>query len=96
MKRPTSLLAIALRVVACGTILEKNAWADCDPAAKVGESVSERVDKIRKYLAQDAKTIPQSGEPIKLAQWVNWVNWNNWPNWGNWNNWNNWMNWVKW
>jgi hypothetical protein len=98
MKGPTSILGVALRVLACGTLIGENTLADVHPDATCNQSLMERVGKIRECLVRDTDMTSQKIGSMWLAQipWPNWGNWNNWPNWNNWANWNNWLNWVKW
>jgi len=93
MNKPTSILAIAVQIVACASMLPKSASLSVETRTVPRMSLSERAAKIRQILSQNLSGVADD-KGIKLAQW--WNNWGNWPNWGNWNNWNNWLNWSKW
>jgi len=96
MKKPISLLAVVLQVIASVGIQQNKALATDGQGEGISKTIPDRVAKVRQFLAENRAAAPIGDDGVKLAQWVNWNNWGNWPNWGNWNNWTNWLNWVKW
>jgi hypothetical protein len=96
MKKPISLLAVVLQVVASVGIQQSKASTTDGRGDGISRTIPDRVARVRQCLAENRAAATIGDDRIKPFQWVNWNNWGNWPNWGNWNNWNNWLNWVKW
>lgn len=88
MKRPSSVLAVALQIAAWTSAVQKDGVACPESAAPL--TVAKRVARVREMLADRTKEINNGTDSLQLAQWANW------PNWGNWNNWHNWNNWADW
>ena len=86
----TGASTIVLATTILGAIPAGADVADSNP----GDSLKQRVEKVRPQ-AQDANANLQQGDSkIQLAWWRNWRNggWRGWgwPNWHNWHNWGNW------
>jgi rSAM-associated Gly-rich repeat protein len=91
MKKTSSLLAAALQLLACASLIPNSSSAKVDTTDSSQATISERVARVRTAMAEQTK--PASDEStIQLTGWGNWHNWHNgWRKWGNgWRKWGNW------
>jgi rSAM-associated Gly-rich repeat protein len=98
MKKSSSLLAAALQLLACASLMPNTGSAKVDTTDSSQATISERVARLRTAMVEQTK---QDSEPGG-AQLTGWGNWHNgWRNWGNgWHKggWGKWGKggWKKW
>ena len=80
MKKSSSLLAAALQLLACASLIPTSGSAKVDPTNPPQSTISKRVARVRSAMVEQTKQdTEQSG-----AQLTGWGNWHNgWRNWGN-------------
>jgi hypothetical protein len=98
MKKSSSLLAAALQLLACASLMPNTGSAKVDTTDSSQATISERVARLRTAMVEQTK---QDSEPGG-AQLTGWGNWHNgWRNWGNgwrkggWGKWGK-GGWKKW
>ena len=106
MKKSSSLLAAALQLLACASLIPNSSSGKVDPTTSSRATISERVARVRDAMVEQTKQDTEQGG----AQLTGWGNWHNgWRNWGNgwrkggWGNgggggWGKWAKggWKKW
>jgi len=92
MKKSSSLLAAALQLLACASLIPNSGSAKVDTTDSSQATISERVARIRTAMIEQTKPVTDDSS-IHLTGWGNWHN--GWRNWGNgWRKWGN--GWRKW
>ena len=92
MKKSSSLLAAALQLLACASLIPNTGSAKVDTTDSSQATISERVARIRTAMVEQTKPVTDDSS-IHLTGWGNWHN--GWRNWGNgWRKWGN--GWRKW
>jgi rSAM-associated Gly-rich repeat protein len=92
MKKSSSLLAAALQLLACASLIPNSGSAKVDTTDSSQATISERVARIRTAMVEQTKPVTDDSS-IHLTGWGNWHN--GWRNWGNgWRKWGN--GWRKW
>jgi rSAM-associated Gly-rich repeat protein len=92
MKKSSSLLAAALQLLACASLIPNSSSAKVDPTDSSQATISERVARVRDAMVEQTKPVTDDSS-IHLTGWGNWHN--GWRNWGNgWRKWGN--GWRKW
>jgi rSAM-associated Gly-rich repeat protein len=98
MKKPSSLLAAVLQLLACASLLPDNSSAKVATPDSSQATISERVARVRTAMVEQTKQDADQGS----AQLTGWGNWHNgWRNWGNgwrkggWGKWGK-GGWRKW
>ena len=92
MKKSSSLLAAALQLLACASLIPNTGSAKVDTADSSQATISERVARVRTAMVEQTKPVTDDSS-IHLTGWGNWHN--GWRNWGNgWRKWGN--GWRKW
>ena len=93
MPKQTSILAVALQMLAAASLLPKTVSAAPEEPLTSKASISQRVAKVRQSMMDkvDGVTLGEKGTNVS---WYNyWGKWHNWHNWHNgWRNWHNWRN----
>lgn len=80
MKKSSSLLAAALQLLACASLIPNSGSAKVDPTNSFQATISERVARVRSAMVEQTKKDTEQGG----AQLTGWGNWHNgWRNWGN-------------
>jgi len=92
MKKSSSLLAAALQLLACASLIPNTGSAKVDTTDSSQATISERVARVRTAMVEQTKPVTDESS-IHLTGWGNWHN--GWRNWGNgWRKWGN--GWRKW
>jgi rSAM-associated Gly-rich repeat protein len=92
MKKSSSLLAAALQLLACASLIPNTGSAKVDTTDSSQATISERVARVRTAMVEQTKPVTDDSS-IHLTGWGNWHN--GWRNWGNgWRKWGN--GWRKW
>ena len=92
MKKSSSLLAAALQLLACASLMPNSSSAKVDTADSSQATISERAARVRTAMVEQTKAVTDDSS-IHLTGWGNWHN--GWRNWGNgWRKWGN--GWRKW
>jgi rSAM-associated Gly-rich repeat protein len=97
MKKSSSLLAAALQLLACASLMPNTGSAKVDTTDSAQATISERIARVRTAMVEQTKPVTDDSN-IHLTGWGNWHNgWRNWGNgwrkWGNgWRKWHNWGN----
>jgi rSAM-associated Gly-rich repeat protein len=92
MKKSSSLLAAALQLLACASLIPNSGSAKVDTTDSSQATISERVARVRTAMVEQTKPVTDDSS-IHLTGWGNWHN--GWRNWGNgWRKWGN--GWRKW
>jgi rSAM-associated Gly-rich repeat protein len=92
MKKSSSLLAAALQLLACASLVPNSTSAKVDTTDSSQATISERVARVRTAMVEQTKPVADESN-IHLTGWGNWHN--GWRNWGNgWRKWGN--GWHKW
>jgi rSAM-associated Gly-rich repeat protein len=92
MKKSSSLLAAALQLLACASLMPNTGSAKVDTTDSSQATISERVARVRTAMVEQTKPVTDDSS-IHLTGWGNWHN--GWRNWGNgWRKWGN--GWRKW
>ena len=92
MKKSSSLLAAALQLLACASLIPNTGSAKVDTTDSSQATISERVARVRTAMVEQTKPVKDDSS-IHLTGWGNWHN--GWRNWGNgWRKWGN--GWRKW
>jgi rSAM-associated Gly-rich repeat protein len=92
MKKSSSLLAAALQLLACASLIPNSGSAKVVTTDSSQATISERVARVRTAMVEQTKPVTDDSS-IHLTGWGNWHN--GWRNWGNgWRKWGN--GWRKW
>jgi hypothetical protein len=92
MKKSSSLLATALQLLACASLLPTSSSAKVDTTDSSQATIAERIARVRTAMVEQTKPATDESS-IQLTGWGNWHNgWRNWRN--GWRNWGN--GWHKW
>jgi rSAM-associated Gly-rich repeat protein len=92
MKKSSSLLAAALQLLACASLIPNSGSAKVDTTDSSQATISERIARVRTAMVEQTKPVTDDSS-IHLTGWGNWHN--GWRNWGNgWRKWGN--GWRKW
>jgi hypothetical protein len=79
--------------------------AEAAIASDAPESLRDRVESVRKFVAQTETAASLTDSPQEYQRrWLDWYNrprWSNWSDWRNrprnrWDKWSNWYNWRRW
>jgi hypothetical protein len=79
--------------------------AEAAIASDAPESLRDRVESVRKFVAQTETAASLTDSPQEYQRrWLDWYNrprWSNWSDWRNrprnrWDKWSNWYNWPRW
>ncbi|MBV8273981.1 MAG: rSAM-associated Gly-rich repeat protein [Verrucomicrobia bacterium] len=92
MKKSSSLVAAALQLLACASLIPNSGSAKVATTDSSQATISERIARVRTAMVEQTKPVTDEGS-IHLTGWGNWHN--GWRNWGNgWRKWGN--GWRKW
>jgi rSAM-associated Gly-rich repeat protein len=88
MKKSSSLLAAAIQLLACASLIPNSSYAKVDATDSSQATISERVARVRTAMVEQTKS-PSTQGTIQPTGWGNWHN--GWRKWGNgWRKWGNW------
>jgi hypothetical protein len=104
-KKIAGLLAAGTGSVIVASALIGAPRAEAANASNAPESLRDRVESVRKFVAQTETAASLMDSPQEYQRrWLDWYNrprWSNWSDWRNrprnrWDKWSNWYNWPRW